>query len=255
MHPPDDNSRQVHSCSAAFHTTRWSIVWGANSRDSNEAARSLEVLCQQYWPPLYAFVRHRGHREHDAQDLTQAFFAKLLEKDWLTVADPSRGRFRSFLLLTLRRFLANEREYAQAQKRGGGLQIVPIDLGDGAQLEDPKGGTAESIFDRQWALTVLQAVMTRLRSEYQEAGRAEHYERLKTCLTAERGTIDYEVLASELGVRPVSARSSVHRMRVRFRQLFRDEVAGTVADPAEVEDEMKSLFKALGADSVSSAKH
>jgi DNA-directed RNA polymerase specialized sigma24 family protein len=250
MQPPKNNSRQVHSCNASFHTTRWSIVWGASSRESAEAARSLEALCQQYWPPLYAFVRHRGHREHDAQDLTQAFFAKLLEKDWLTVADPSRGRFRSFLLMAMKRFLANEHEYAQAKKRGGGLQIVPTDFGGDAQFADPKGRTAEAIFDRQWAITVLQAVMTRLRSEYQEAGRSKDYERLKTCLTAERGTIDYAVLASELGVRPVSARSSVHRMRARFRQLFRDEVAGTVADAAEVEDEMKSLFKALGVDSI-----
>jgi RNA polymerase sigma-70 factor (ECF subfamily) len=217
----------------------------ARGRGTDEVARSLESLCEQYWPPLYAFVRHRGHLEHDAQDLTQAFFAKLLEKDWLRGVDPARGRFRAFLLMALKRFLSKDREHTNAQKRGGGLRIIPLDAEFVCLLADTKASSPESVFDRQWALTVLQVAMSRLQKEYADSNRSGDFERLKECLTAERGTIDYATLASELGVRPVSARSSVHRMRARFRELFREEVTGTVADPADVEDEMRALFDAL----------
>lgn len=243
----DDASNSRPRGDLTFRTTRWSEVLSACAQGGEDATRSMEALCQQYWPPLYAFVRHRGHREHDAQDLTQAFFTRLLEKGWLSVADPARGRFRSFLLMALKRFLANEREYSQAQRRGGGRRILPLEASVEHQIADHQGRSPESLFDRQWALTVLQSVMTRLRQEYDAAGRTEDYERLKGCLTAERGAIDYEGLAAQLGVKPVSARSSVHRMRVRFRELFRAEVAETVADPAEVEDEMRALLQALGA--------
>jgi len=230
---------------ALFHTTRWSVVLAARGGGADDVARSLESLCEQYWPPLYAFVRHRGHLEHDAQDLTQAFFAKLLEKDWLRAVDPARGRFRAFLLMALKRFLSKDREYTNAQKRGGGLRIIPLDAEFACLLADTKASSPESLFDRQWALTVLQVAMSRLQKEYADANRSGDFERLKECLTAERGAIDYVTLAAELGVRPVSARSSVHRMRARFRELFREEVSGTVADPVDVEDEMRALFDAL----------
>ncbi len=245
MQPPDDRSIPPPSNKASFHTTRWSVVSSARDKNSQEAAQSLEALCRQYWPPLYAFLRHRGHREHDAQDLTQAFFAKLLEKDWLAAADPTRGRFRSFLLVALKRFLGHARDHSQAQKRGGGAVTIPIDDRMECLMADPKGQSPESLFNRQWAMTVLQAVMARLRQEYCDASREDDFEHLKECLTAERGTIDYESLGRLLGVRPVSARSSVHRMRVRFRELFRDEVAGTVSNPSEVEDEVRELLSAL----------
>ena len=232
---------------AMFHTTRWSVVLAARGKGSEPEARSLESLCEQYWPPLYAFVRHRGYREHDAQDLTQAFFAKLLEKDWLDAVDPARGRFRAFLLMALKRFLSNDRERINAQKRGGGIRTIPLDVELACFLPDAKATSPESLFDRQWALTVLQVTMSRLQKEYTDANRGAEFEQLKECLTAERGKINYERLASQLGVRPVSARSKVHRMRARFRELFREEVSGTVADPAEVEDEMRALFDALSA--------
>lgn len=232
---------------ASFHTTRWSVVLAAKGKGSQEAARSLEALCQQYWSPLYAFLRLRGHHEHDAQDLTQAFFAKLLEKGWLNAVDPTRGRFRAFLLMALKRFLSKDREHRNAQKRGGGLRIIPLDAEFACLLADGKTRSPESLFDRQWALTVLQVSMSRLQKEYADANRGEDFELLKECLTAERGTINYVTLASQLGVRLVSARSSVHRMRARFRELFREEVAGTVADPADVDDEMLALFEALRA--------
>lgn len=248
MKSHEDHPRDRPMNDALFHTTRWSLVLAARGGGADDVARSLESLCQQYWPPLYAFVRHRGHREHDAQDLTQAFFAQLLEKDWLNAVDPARGRFRAFLLMALKRFLSKDREQANAQKRGGGLRIIPLDAEFGCVLADTKTPSPESLFDRQWALTVLQFSMSRLQKEYADANRGGDFERLKESLTAERGTIDYVRLASELGVRPVSARSSVHRMRARFRELFREEVAGTVADPADVDDEMRALFDAISAD-------
>lgn len=245
MQLPDDRSLSPPCSSASFHTTRWSVILSARGRNSRAAAQSLEALCRQYWPPLYAFLRHRGYREHDAQDLTQAFFARLLEKDWLAAADPARGRFRSFMLMAMKRFLARERDHSQAQKRGGGTLTIPIDDRIECLLADPKGRSPESLFHRQWAITVLQAVMARLRQEYREASREDDFVRLKECLAAERGTIDYESLGRQLGVRPVSARSKVHRMRSRFREIFRDEVADTVSDPSEVEDEIRELLSAL----------
>ncbi len=244
--PPDDRFQHRYPNDTSFHTTRWSVVLAARGANREEVALSLEALCRQYWSPLYSFVRNRGHREHDAQDLTQAFFVQLLEKDWLTAANPARGRFRSFLLMALKRFLANAHDYRTAQKRGGDVKIFPLDMNAESVLADPKGRSPETLFDRQWAMTVLETVMGRLRQDYQDAGRLDDYERLKSSLTAERGTIDYERLAAQLGVRPVSARSSVHRMRARFRDLFREEVAGTVADPTEIEDEVRALLAALG---------
>jgi len=206
----------------------------------------MEALCRQYWPPLYAYVRHRGHAEHDALDLTQAFFARLLEKDWLAAAERERGRFRTFLLMALKRFLANEWDRSQARKRGGAATIVSLDGADQISIPDANSMTAESLFERRWALTLLESVMHRLREEHAAAGRLMEYEQLKACLTAERGSIDYDTLAASLGIQPASARSRVYRLRKRFREVFRDEVAGTVADPADVDDEVRAVITALG---------
>lgn len=234
-----------------FHTTRWSMVFAARGSGAAtaEAERSLEDLCRQYWPPLYAFVRQRGHGVHDAQDLTQAFFERLLEKEWLLAADRDRGRFRSFLLMAMQRFLANEWDRARAGKRGGGVAPLSIDWAatEGLSLPDPAAVSPETVYERRWALTLLETVMRRLREEHETSGKAEEYERLKPCLTAERGEIDYDTLGAALGIGPASARSSVHRLRKRFRELFREEVAGTVADPAEIDDEVRSVIAALGA--------
>lgn len=235
-----------HEHPASFRTTRWSVVLAAQGKASGDAVQSLEALCRQYWPPLYAYVRQRGHAEHDAQDLTQAFFTRFLEKQWLTAADRERGRFRSFLLMTLKRFLANEWDRSQTQKRGGGIQIISMDAAEPMSLPDPSAKSAESLFERRWALTLLEAVMRRLRQEHESAGRLAEYERLKPCLTAERGSIDYEALAADLNLQPASARSTVHRLRKRFREIFREEVSGTVANAADVEDEMRTVIAALG---------
>lgn len=235
---------------AAFQTTRWSVVLAAQGKSSDgDAFSSLEALCRQYWPPLYAYVRHRGHAAHDAQDLTQAFFARLLEKDWLTAADRESGRFRSFLLMALKRFLANEWDRCQAQKRGGGSEWISLDAGEAESLYARGGLTslpAESLYEKRWALTLLETVMRRLREEQEHAGRLGEYETLKPCLTAERGSIPYEELALALKMEPASARSAVHRLRKRFREIFREEVAGTVVHPDDVEDEMRAVVAALG---------
>ncbi|MCB1237546.1 MAG: sigma-70 family RNA polymerase sigma factor [Verrucomicrobiae bacterium] len=237
---------------AGFHTTRWSMVLSARGERGGAEAdlAALEQLCRQYWPPLYAFLRYRGLGPHDAEDLTQAFFANLLEKHWLRAADREKGRFRTFLLTALKRFQAKEWERARAQKRGGGQRLLSLDTegfetayvsGSGAEAALP----AETLYDRRWALALLEAAMRRLREEYERAGKAAEYETLKPALTADRGGAPYADLAAELGIEPASARSSVHRLRRRFRDLFREEVAATVADPRDVDDEWRAMLAAL----------
>jgi RNA polymerase sigma-70 factor (ECF subfamily) len=221
------------------------LVLAARGKAAQGVNESLETLCKQYWPPLYDYVRHRGYSEHDAQDLTQAYFARLLEKGWLEAADRERGRFRAFLLMTLKRFLANEWDRAQSLKRGGGVQILSSDALERVTIPDADAASAELIFERRWAVTMLEAAMRRLRSEYESAGRTEEYEHLKPCLTAERGGIDYDTLATALDFAPASARSAVHRLRKRFREIFREEVASTVDDPAAVDDEMRAVIGVL----------
>lgn len=243
-------SKLPTSCPArpeTFHTTRWSVVLAAQGKSQTDAAQSLETLCRQYWEPLYAYIRHRGHSEHDAQDLTQAYFARLLEKGWLEAADRQRGRFRSFLLMTLKRFLANEWDRMHSQKRGGAAQIVRLNAAEPPAIPDASALSAEQVFEQRWALALLEGAMQRLRVEHEAAGRQAEYEQLKPCLTADRGSIDYPALAAALQMTPASARSAVHRLRKRFRELFRDEVACTVANPSEVDEELRAILAALGA--------
>jgi RNA polymerase sigma-70 factor (ECF subfamily) len=226
------------------------VVLAAQGKSSRDAFQSLEALCQQYWPPLYAYIRQRGYSAHDAQDLTQAFFARLLEKNWLTAADRARGRFRSFLLMAVKRFLANEWDRTQTQKRGGAVTMISLDLAaaDQIPIPDPQTVSGEALYDKRWTLTVLETVMKRLREEHAKAGRLQEYDSLKPCLTAERGSVDYLALAEALHLEPASARSAVHRLRKRFRELFREEVTSTVADPREVEEEMRAVIAALGSE-------
>lgn len=234
---------------SAFHTTRWSLVLQAQAGSERDVETSLETLCRQYWPPLYAFVRGRGHSPHDAQDLTQEFFSRLLAKNWLSAADPTRGRFRSFLLMAMKRFLANEWDHIQAQKRGGGAHRFELDPQQLAEIPVPDSASADPIalYDRQWALALLKRVMQRLRGEHVAAGREKEYEHLKPSLVAERGETDYDELATALQMSAVSARSAVHRLRKRFREIFREEVAATVEKDADIEDEMRAVITALGA--------
>lgn len=231
-----------------FPATHWSVVLAARGGDEADSLRALEMLCRSYWYPLYAYVRRQGHSPHDAQDLTQGFFARLLEKRYLDAADRDKGRFRSFLLMALKRFLAKEWERDRAQKRGGGQATLSLDTemaerryqGEGAEHLAP-----DRIYERRWALTLLDAALGALRQDYQALGREAEFDYLKGCLTAERGEIPYAEVAERLEITEAAARVAVHRMRSRFRALFRTEIARTVAKPEEVEDEVRYLRRAL----------
>lgn len=240
-----------HTHLGEFHTTRWSIVVGAQGHSPADVNASVESLYRQYVSPLYAYVRRRGYSPHDAQDLTHEFFSRLLEKGWLSSAQPDRGRLRTFLLVALKRFLANEWDRARAGKRGGGSLPVSLQSEEGERLFSVDVAASstlpdELLFDRNWAMVLMQTTLDHLRREYERSTRPGDFAVLKSCLTAERGSIDYAAIARELQLLPASARSLVHRFRKRFREIFRAEVAGTVSSPEEVEDEMRALISTLG---------
>lgn len=231
-----------------FVTTHWSVVLNAGRSDSTHARAALEKLCKTYWHPIYAFVRRQGHSPHDAQDLTQEFFARLLEKNSLGDVDPCRGRFRSFLLASLKHFLANEWDRARAQKRGGGQVLIPIDAksAESSRGFDPADNlTAEKIFERRWALTLLELVLQRLGEEYVGDGKEQLFERLKPTLTEASRTVPYSEIAARLGVSEGAVKVAVHRLRQRYRELVREEIAQTVAAPAEIEAEIRYLITVM----------
>ena len=232
-----------------FETTHWSLVLRAAHREDRDADAAMGTLCERYWYPLYAYVRRRVADAHEAQDLTQEFFAQFLEKQYLAVADPQRGRFRCFLLASLKHFLANEWNRAHAQKRGGGRRRLSLDLECGEsrlRLEPSHDLTPERLFERQWVLTLLDLVMRRLQGEYEASAKAEQFERLKGVLTGDRERLPYATLAAELGVSEEAARQAASRLRKRYRELLRAEVAQTLAEPADVDDEIRNLFEVLG---------
>ena len=232
-----------------FLTTRWSVVLRASVPEAPEARDALEHLAHAYWYPLYAYVRRRGHREDEARDLTQAFFALLLERGDVSSAAPEKGRFRSFLLTALQRFLAGEAERARALKRGGGRAPLSIDAAQADErysLDPPDEDTPERRFERAWARSVLERTLERLAADYAERGKSELFEALRGSLTAESETAPYAELAPRLGLSEGALRVAVHRLRHRYRRHLRLEVADTVADPADVEDELRNLFQALG---------
>ncbi len=231
-----------------FAKTHWSVVLQARQQETPQARAALEQLCRTYWYPLYAYVRRRGHSAPDAEDLTQEFFARLLEKGYLQAADQAKGRFRTFLLVALDRFLANERDRARAQKRGGGCTMVPLDTRLGQRLcaeETVPESSPEGEYEQHWARTLVDQAVGRLRTEYEQAGKAAEFNRLKEFLTAERGSIPYALVARELAASEGSARVMVHRLRSRFRQLFREEVTHTLADAEDLVDEMQHLLRVL----------
>ena len=232
----------------AFVTTHWSVVLTAGRRDTARARDALARLCQTYWHPLYAYVRRVGHSPHDAQDLTQEFFARLLEKNFLAGADESRGRFRSFLLASLKHFLANEWHKAQAQKRGGGQIPLSIDF-DAAEtavhFEPADTTTADKIYERRWALTLLDCVLRRLREEFVRDGKEKLFEQLKPTLTEASRSVPYAEIARRLDTTEGAVKVAVHRLRQRYREVLRAEIADTVARPGAVEDELRNLFAAL----------
>ena len=233
---------------AWFVTTHWSVVLSAGRSDTPRAHHALERLCQTYWFPLYAYVRRRGHSPEDAQDLTQEFFARLLEGNRVRTADQQKGRFRSFLLAGLNNFLADEWDKSRAQKRGGGLRTVPLQL-DTAETrygsEPVDHVTPEQSFERRWALTLLDDVLKRLGEEHEREGKADLFAALNPCLVGDRTSQPYLELAQRLGTTESAMKSAVHRLRRRYRQLLREEIANTVASPDEVDDELRHLFSVL----------
>jgi DNA-directed RNA polymerase specialized sigma24 family protein len=231
-----------------FVTTHWSVVLAAGHGDTTRADDALAHLCKTYWYPLYAYARRRGCSPPDAQDLTQEFFARLLAGNWVAEADRQRGRFRSFLLSAMKHFMANEWNKAHAQKRGGGQPALSLD-DDSAEhryrLEPVEKATPESLFERGWALTLLEGVLGRLEEEYRREGKQAWMDAMRPALTADHEAIDYTEMAHKLGATETAARVAVHRLRQRYRQLIRTEVASTVASPEEVEAEMHHLFEVL----------
>ncbi len=239
---PADAAPQV------FPPTRWSVVLAATRKNSAESAAALELICRAYWYPLYAYVRRCGQSPHDAQDLTQEFFRRLLEKRWLDSANPGKGRLRTFLIVMLKKFMSNEWRRLSAQRRGGGQSSVRFDTGlaESQYAADSASSLApDETFDRQWAMTLLNLTVERLRAEFVAAGKPEAFEALKDCLMAERGKIDYPAVAVRLGVNEGAARVATHRLRSRFRQVFREEISQTLADGADVEGEVRHLAVAL----------
>ncbi|MEO1496290.1 MAG: sigma-70 family RNA polymerase sigma factor [Planctomycetota bacterium] len=231
-----------------FETTHWSLVLTAAEGESTDARNALADLCQRYWTPLYGFVRRRGFSVEEAQDLTQGFFAKLIEKDYVGQADRDRGRFRTFLLASLKHFLSHERERQAAQKRGGDRTILSLDFESAEQAyacEPATDVTPEKLFERRWALTVLQQAIESLERDHAEAGRIEEFERYRPFLTGDGDTPSYAQLAAETGKSVEATRVAVHRLRQRFRRSLKAEVSQTVSDPGDAEDELSQLLIAL----------
>jgi RNA polymerase sigma factor (sigma-70 family) len=234
-----------------FATTHWSVVVAARHENPQTAREALAQLCEAYWYPLYAYIRRRTNSVQDAQDLTQEFFARLFEQRLYATADPERGRFRAFLLTACKRFVANEWHKARTVRRGGGRPLLTLDF-DAA--ESKLGVVAvdkdspEELYDRQWAIALLEQVLEQLRAEYAAKGRLPHFETLKCFLTGSPEGATYANAARALGISETTAKVAVHRMRRRYRELLRSEIGQTVERPEEVDDEIRHLFAVLGSE-------
>jgi RNA polymerase sigma-70 factor (ECF subfamily) len=236
------------SGNAEFPSTQWSLIAAAAACKDEQSATALADLCGQYWYPVYAFIRRRGAHAEDAADLTQEFFATLLEKDYLEDVDPLRGRFRSFLLTAVARFVSKQRDKAAAQKRGGRRRTLSLDFDEGERRyarEPAHDWTAERVFDRKWAVAVLDQTLASLREEHIAAGKGEYFERLKVYLTGEAGALPLAQLAEQLGTSEGAVKVAIHRLRQKYRERLRTLVAQTVATPDDVEDELRELLAAL----------
>lgn len=241
-------SKAAHAPAGCFVTTHWSVVLTAGRSDTTRAHAALEKLCRAYWFPLYAYVRRRGYSVEDAQDLTQEFFARVLEHQWLARADQAKGRFRTFLLKAMERFLANEWDKVRTLKRGGGQRHIPIQL-DTAETRygvDPVDTrTPEQAFEYRWALALLDEVVGQLEAEFSIRDQADLFAALKPCLVGDRASQPYAELAEKLGMEEGAVKVAVHRLRQRYRELLRAEIANTVDSPGEVDAEMRHLFNVL----------
>ena len=238
----------AHQAGDIFATTHWTVVLAAGRQHSPQAARALEELCRTYWFPLYAYVRRRGYAREDAEDLTQAFFTRLLEKNSFASLDAGKGKFRAFLLASVKHFLANARDKAHTLKRGGGSIPLSLDW-QTADTQFQVAATGEpspdQAFDREWAVALLARVIERLQNECAVDGKANLFEQLKLFLTAGNDEPAQGEVAQALGMEAGAVRVAIHRLRKRYRQLLRDEIAHTLTDQAMVDDEMRALFGAF----------
>jgi RNA polymerase sigma factor (sigma-70 family) len=246
------SERQVASpplhAGAQFTTTHWSVVLAAGQQDSPQATAAIATLCRTYWYPLYAYLRRRGYQAEDAQDLTQEFFTRLLQKNFPAQADRAKGKFRSFLLLTLNHFLSDERERARAGKRGGGQTLLSLDAESPEEryrLEPADETTPEKLFERRWAQTVLDQALARLREEYSAAGKADSYAVLQAFEPGEQKTLSYAEAADRLSVSESAFKSMIHRLRQRHRELVREEIAQTVTAASEIDEELRHLIAVI----------
>ena len=248
MTPAEPSAGNPFARNATFATTHWSVVLSAGQQDPPEAAQALETLCRTYWYPLYAFVRRQGQSPEDAQDLTQGFFAHLLRKDFLSGVEPEKGRFRSFLLACLKHFLADEWEKARTAKRGGNCFQMPLNLAGAEeryQLEACVEADAQNLYERRWALDLLNHVLDRLRHGVVAAGREVVFDQLQGCLLGERPTETYAQLGARLGMSETAVKVTVHRLRQQYRELLREEIAHTVTRPEEIDEELRYLFEVV----------
>jgi RNA polymerase sigma factor (sigma-70 family) len=231
-----------------FATTHWTVVLSAGRKSSPQSDRALGELCQTYWYPLYAFVRRQGRSKEDAEDLVQAFFARFLERNYLEGLGAERGKFRAFLLASLKHFLSNEWDKANRQKRGGGALHLSLDWQSADErfhLDPPDPASLEHSFDREWALALLERVIARLRDACASDGKMKLFEQAKGYLMVGQAAIPYAEAARSLGVDEGAVRVAVHRLRKHYRKLLREEIAQTLTDPAQVDEELRSLQSAL----------
>ncbi len=246
---PDKFRRNPNSTGRPrFATTHWSVVLTAAKSSSPQQKQALETLCQSYWFPLYAYLRRRGYDTHQAEDFTQAFFAHILEKKDLETADPKCGKFRSFLLVRLKYFLSDQRDRAQAKKRGGGLKALSLNFENAEgqyTLEPAIQLSPEKLFEKSWAITVLERTMNRLEAEMAEKNKQKLFDYLKVYLTTDKDVIPYQDMAAELEISEGSVRVAVHRLRRLYRKLLREEIAQTVGDESQIDEEMDCLITAL----------
>jgi len=248
MAPSGKATEKVETHGGVFASTHWSVVLAAGQRESPQADEALEKLCRTYWYPLYAYIRRQGYAMADAQDLTQSFFFHILSRGFLQRARPDKGKFRSFILGSLKFFLADELAKLQAQKRGGGRTMVFLDALSAEEryrLEPVEQMDAEKLFERRWAISLLERVLERLEGEFVAAGKGAAFERLRDFLLGDRGSVTYHDTASALGMTEGAVKVAVHRMRQRYRELFGEEIAQTVADPAEIEQEVRHVFASI----------
>jgi RNA polymerase sigma factor (sigma-70 family) len=248
MSAGDIHDQAVRQQPRQFASTRWSLIAAACGGGSPEAQEALAALCEIYWYPIYAYARKRLQSVDDAQDMTQAFFAQLLEKEYLQAADPTRGKFRSFLRTAFDHFLAKQQDHAHAQKRGGGRPLLPLDFQSGERRysrEPVDHTTPECLFERRWALTLLEQALARLQQEFTDAGKQKLFESLKGTLTGEAPSEPYASMAQQLDISEQAVKVAVHRLRRRYGELLRAEIAQTVSSAEEIDDELRDLFAAV----------